>query len=448
MHRRIDIALRALRQDLADRLDERAIHDACRRVGHSWRACSLTPVAVLHWFLRQVLHGNTATRHVSLWANRAFTDSAYCQARARLPLELFRALLRGLITAITPATLADGLWRGHRTLLIDGSAFSMADTAELQKHFGQPGAQQLGCGFPVAKILALFHAGTGLLIEIAAAPLRSHEMARLDTIHPALRPNDVLVGDRGFCSFAHLALLAAREVHAVFRVHQKQIVDFTPGRPHARRGHDDTRGLPRSRWIRALGTLDQIVEWLKPATPPDWMTREAFAALPALLTVRELRYAIGRPGFRTRQVTLVTTLVDAEAYPAEALADLYRSRWRVERDLRDLKQTMGMDVLKCKSVDGVLKELHVFALVYNLVRMVVAEASVRQGTTPERISFVDALRWLRDAEGGLPPRLIVHPDRPNRVEPRVRKRRPKQFPLMKQPRSALKQNLLRQSLIP
>lgn len=129
--------------------------------------------------------------------------------------------------------------------------------------------------------------------------------------------------------------------------------------------------------MRALGGFDQRVEWIKPAAPPDWMAREAFAALPATLAVRELRYEVRRPGFRTRRVRLVTTLVDAEAYPAGALTELYGARWRVEQDLRDLKQTMGMDALKCKSEEGVLKELHVFAIAYNLVRVAMSEAASR-----------------------------------------------------------------------
>ena len=149
----------------------------------------------------------------------------------------------------------------------------MPDTPELQNHFGQPGCQPPGCGFPVAKILALFHAGTGLLLDVIATPLRTHEMAHVDGIHPTLKANDVLVGDRGFCSFAHLSLLLAPAAHAVFRIHQKQIVDFTPGRPHASpRDKKAPAGRPRSRWLRSLGVLDQVVEWIKPASRPVWMT--------------------------------------------------------------------------------------------------------------------------------------------------------------------------------
>lgn len=448
MHHRIDTILKRLRQDVAQRLDPESIHGACRRVGHCWRRRLLDPVAIVHWFVTQVLHGNTSLEHVARLGGGRFTGSAYCMARALLPLEVFQIVLDGLVAALIPDTESEGLWHGHRTFLTDGSSFSMPDVPELQKRFGQPAGQLPGCGFPVAKILALFHAGTGVLLKVAAAPLRSHEMAGVSGIHPALRPGDVLVGDRGFCSFAHLAMLSGSGVFAVFRMHQRQIVDFTPGRPHAspnaKRG---VKGLPRSRWLRSLGTFDQVVEWLKPEDGPEWMTPERYATLPATLTVRELRYEIGRPGFRTRSVTLVTTLLDAEAYPLDALADLYAARWRVELNLRHLKTTMKMDVLKCKTVEGVLKELTVYAIVYNLVRLVMVEAARRQGVDVERISFVDASRWLAEAEPGDElPDLVVNPDRPGRYEPRVRKRRPKQYPLMNKPRAVLRQELEAQTL--
>ena len=448
MHHRILAALRSLRQDLATHLDEAAVHDACRRAGHRWRDCLLTPVAILRWFVVQVLNGNTALTHVSLLAGRSFTDAAFCQARARLPLPAYQAVLRGLTGALIPDTQAQGTWRGHRTFLVDGSSFSMPDTPELRSHFGTSGRAKPGCSFPVARILALFHAGTGLLLEVLAAPLRAHEMAAVGGVHPHLGPGDVLVGDRGFCSFLHLAMLSARGAHAVLRAHARQIVDFTPNRPHVGRDAGEAdKGRPRSRWLRRLGERDQVVEWTKPRKRPGWLAEEQFAALPATLTLRELRYDVGRPGYRTRSVTLVTTLLDAEAYPLEALAELYGMRWRVELYLRHLKTTMRMDVLKCKTVDGVLKELTIYALVYNLVRAVMLEAARRQGREVERVSFVDALRWLAGAGGaGRLPRLVVNPDRPGRVEPRVVKRRPKKYMWMTRTRAEWRKRLMAQSL--
>jgi hypothetical protein len=445
MRHRMLAVLQDLRQDVARLLDRQAILDHCQSLGHPWRQRVLDPFATVHVFLAQVLHGNAALAHLPHLVGRTFTASAYCQARARLPV----AVLQGLLTRVGSALRADtdhtGRWLGHRTLLVDGSSFSMPDTPELQACFGRSRKAAAGCGFPVAHLMALFHAGTGLLVEVFAAPFHSHDMGLVGRLHPRLEAGDVLVGDRGSCSFAHLARLAARRCHAVFRIHQRQIVDFTPGRPHAdpRAAGPSARGLPRSRWVRAVGLTDQVVAWLKPAQPPDWMTAADFAALPESVTVRELRYRIEVPGFRTRSVTLVTTLLDAAVYTPEALAALYLRRWQVETHLRQLKQTMKLDVLKCETEAGVTKELTAYAVVYNLVRVVMLEAARRQRVEVDRISFIDALRWLAHARVGDPlPRLVVNPERPHRTEPRTIKRRPKQYPWMSAPRPVLRKRLI------
>src|SRR3954468_8953809 len=402
MHHRIVSILRGRKDAPAQQLDRAEILGACRQVKHTWRHCLLDPVAIIHLFLHQILRGNTPINHLVRISGLCFTGSAYCQARSRLPLAVFGELLRRVADRIKPVIDDSGKWHGHRVFVADGSSFSMPDTPELHEHFGQPSVQEPGCGFPVAHLLALFHVGTGMLIEILTAPLCTHDMSGVARLHPQLRDGDVLLGDRGFCSFAHLALLAARGAHGLFRVHQRQIVDFTPGRAHARPGQKKgPKGLPRSRWLRGLGLTDQVVAWLKPAERPDWMTAEQYASLPGELVVRELRYRTGRAGFRVRAVTRVTTLVDADLYPLVELAGLYRKRWEVEGDLKNLKTTMKMDVLRCETVAGVSKELLMFALVYNLVRLVMLEASRRQGVPVDRISFVDALRWLSEARPGV-----------------------------------------------
>jgi hypothetical protein len=333
-------------------------------------------------------------------------------------------------------------WHGHRTWSLDGSSFSMPDTAALQAHFGQPSNQAKGCGFPVAHILALFHAGTGLLLRVVASPLRTHDMRHAATMHPELEEGDILLADRGFASYAHLALLLLRKMHAVFRCHQKQIVSFRVGRKHTG-GCNPQRGLPRSRFLKRLGRWDQLVEYCKPKEQPAWMDDDTFAGLPATLVVRELRYRTPQRGHRTKVITLVTTLLDPVLYPKAELAQLYLSRWQIETNFKHLKTTMRMEVLHCKSVAGVLKELYMFALAYNLVRLVILEASRRQEVALERISFIDALRWLRDAgpDTTLTP-LVVNPARPNRLEPRVLKRRMKEYDRMTKPRNVLRKALL------
>jgi hypothetical protein len=344
-------------------------------------------------------------------------------------------------------TLDEGRWLGHRTFFVDGSSFSMPDTRCLQAEFGQPGAQQSGCGFPVAHLLALFHAGTGMITQVLTAPLRTHDMSQTPRLHPQLRDGDLLVADRAFCSYAHLCLILRANMQALFRIHQRQLVDFTPGRRWNMPGKKRRKGLPSSQWLRSLGSRDQIVRWFKPKQRPKWMPAEEFAALPDSIVVRELRYRITRPGFRCEWITLATTLLDAEAYPFESLAQLYLDRWAIETAFGHLKTTMGMDVLHSKTVDGVLKELHVFCLVYNLTRLVMLQASRRQNVSVDRISFIDALRWLATAAPSDPfPSLVINPHRPNRLEPRVRKRRPKEYPLMKNTRNNLRKSLASNTL--
>jgi hypothetical protein len=318
----------------------------------------------------------------------------------------------------------------------------MPDTPALQAHFGQPAEQAEGCGFPVAHLMVLCDAAAGYLLKTEALPLRSGDMAHAAALHAALKPGDVLVGDRAFASFAHLALCRQRGLHGLFRAHQKQIICFRPHRRHRPAKGPYPKGLPSSRWLQRLGRHDQLVEYVKPAKRPEWMTAEDYARLPDTVVVREVRVRVGRPGQRTRVITLVTTLLDPDEYPAKELARLYGLRWGVETNLRHLKQTLRMDVLRSRNVEGVLKELTLFVLVYNLVRRVMREAGKRQGVATERISFIDAWRWLRYAQPGEElPTLKVNPHRPDRHEPRVRKRRPKQFPVMKRPRKHLRKAL-------
>jgi Transposase DDE domain len=430
--------VRQFKTDVAKALSPQTIESVCESLGYGWRERVLGPAVTVQFFLLQILHGNIACTALSRLAGLTFTATAYCKARGRLPLSVFAVLLQRVSEALVPETEETGRWHGHRTWTLDGSSFSMSDTPELQKHFGQPSVQAKGCGFPVAHMLALFHCGTGFLRYVLASPMRTHDMKHAAVLHPEMLPGDILIADRGLASFVHLALLFRRQMHAVFRCHQKQIVNFRVGRRHTKQ-NKPRKGLPRSRYVRRLGRWDQLVEYSKPKTKPTWMDPEAYAALPDTLLVRELRYCTPQRGLRTRIVTLVTTLLDPATYPACELADLYRSRWQIEVNFRHLKTTMGMEVMHCQSVDGVLKELCMFAIVYNLVRLTMLEASRRQGVPLDRISFVDSLRWLRDTPAGeLLTDLLVNPSRQNRIEPRVLKRRMKEYNLMNRPRQKLR----------
>src|SRR5256884_5208883 len=449
MARSILAAVQQIKADVAQFLSPELIREVCKTIGHVWRDRILDPVTTVHLFVLQILHGNTACPHVPRLGGVACSGEAYCQARQRLPLRLLQYLLLVLSHHLGASPMLDeGRWHGHRTFLTDGSSVSMSDTPQLQEAFGQPGAQKPGCGFPVMHLLALFHATTGFLLNVVAAPLRTHDMSQATRVHPDLEPGDILVADRGFCSFVHLALLAARGSFGVFRVHQKQIVDFRPHRRTAskRSRKRKQRGLPSSRWLKRLGRHDQLVEYVKPQPKnrPVWLTPEAFAALPDTMAVREIRLTIAERGCRTRVVTLATTLLDPERYPKGDLAALYGQRWQIETNFRHLKQTLRMDVLHCKTVEGVMKELTMYALVYNLVRLVMLQAAQRQSVPVSRISFIDAVRWLAEAIHGVAElQLRLVPDRPGRCEPRVVKRRPKQYKHLREPRNVLRKQLRR-----
>jgi hypothetical protein len=416
----------------------------------SWRNRVLTPVTTMQLFLLQMLHGHTACRHLPHLSGLRFSASASCQARVRLPLRCFDRLLEHFNRAVQRSAVDDGRWHGPRTFLVAGSSCSMPATPALQDAFGQPTEQRPGCGFPMAHRLGLFHAGPGGLLKLVGAPLLTHDLAHVQAVHPTLQPGDVRVAARGLCAYAHLALLVPAGVHAVLRVGARQIVDFPPGRPFVRprvRRPPAVKGSPRSRWLKAVGVQDQRVAGLKPTTGPAWLTRETLAALPDAWGLREGRYRIGTPGFRTRQSTLVTTLLDAEAYGVGDLAELYRQRWHVESALAQLKTTRPLDVLPCTTVPGVLKARTMVAIVDNLVRLVMRQSATLQPPAVERISFLEALRWLSAPRTGLPlVALIVIPVRPHRVEPRVKKRRPKRFPFMITPRRELRQQLVQQNL--
>jgi hypothetical protein len=445
----IDEELGAIKRDPLQSLDSERILELCRKSDYRPEADGeLDPSTLIALFMRQIAAGNVSCDQVRLMGGDAFTAGAYCQARMRLPLAVIVTLARDVYQKLSgPIDDEDQhRWFGHRVLLMDSTSFSMQDTPELQDYFGQPGRQKKGCGFPVAHCLLLFNARTGLGVDAITAPLRTHEMSLASGTHQRMAEGDLVVGDDSFGSYAHLALLAQRGMHGLFPAHHVRIVEFTPNRPcidprKVAKAKDAT-GLPRSRWIKSLGETDQIVEWFKPANRPRWVTASQWKRLAERLLVREVRRTIQRPGFRPVTLTIVTTLLDPKKYPADELFTLRLRRWDVETDIRHLKTTMGMDVLHCKTVEGVQKELWIFLLIYNLVRAVMVSAAKRQKVAVSRISFASALHWMRCArEGDRLPRLAIVPHRPNRMEPRVKKRRPKQYDLMTRSRKKMRERL-------
>lgn len=428
------------------------LESLCREVGLKWRERMLTPVRMIRLFFLQILHGNVECDALPHLSGLHFTAGAYCTARMKLPLELFERLLARVTEQLSlagPLASADR-WRGHRVYLLDGTGFSLPDTPALRDHYGYPPNQQPGCGFPVAYGLVLLHWGSGLIQRLATSRMGTSDLTLAPQVHPELVPGDVVVADSLFGNYVQLALLTMRGAAGVLRLSSRKIVDFTPYRMHVLPNGGLRHllpGRPRSRWVKSLGIQDQIVDWYKPSERPRWLAPEAWNLLPDWLRVRELRYAIQTPGFRAREITLVTTLLDAQRYPLAAIAELYHQRWTIETNFRHLKITLGMDRLHCQTVLGVQKEMAMFCLVYNLVRLAMGLAAQIQRVPIERISFKDALRWLLSAAHLEDvPRLRIHPRRTLRLEPRVQKRRPKRYPFLRCPRSKLRKALLQQQL--
>lgn len=450
----VSAALKRIREDLSEHLPDSSIIAACDAAKHQWRDRKLGPVMTLHLCMLQTLWFNTAIEHLRRLAGFPFTAAAYCNARMRLPLEALQQLLLESSASMRAAAHARadigqgvageaaGLWRGLRAILVDGSSTITPDTPQLQAAFGQPSGQKPGCGLPVPKTLGLFDAFTGMIIQMMAFPLFTHEQSQVWQLHPLLKGGDLLVGDRGFCSFVHLAMLHARGVFACFRLHQRQTVSFRPGRKSRDRfAQKDRAGRPNSTFLRKLGAHDQVVRWKRPPKKPEWMTAAQWVEIPESLEVRELQYTLRANGQRTWVVTIATTLLDPVLYPKDAVAELYGIRWQVETHFAELKTTLKMRKLKCKTEDGIRKELTIYCLIYNLVHAVIAKAAAQQGVTPDRISFIDTIRWLCLAQAGEAiPKLVVNKKR-DRHEPRVIKDLQDTYRKMTRPRSELQKEL-------
>jgi hypothetical protein len=404
-----------------------------------------TPWVTFWVFLAQVLgHARTcreAVRQAQGWVRLhggqgvSSNTSAYCQARARLP----QAHLDDAFKRVTRHLLAQEkkLGLGRPVRVVDGSSCSMPDTARNQARYPQPRRQKPGCGFPVMRFVALFSLTTGALLGTAQGPLSDHERTLWRRLWGLLRRGDIALADRGFCSFADYWLLLKRGVDCVMRL-------------HARR----SKGV---RKIKRLAKGDWLVEWVKTEVRPKWMEHAQWERLPATLRVRHVTICVAIPGFRTTSLTVATTLLDADAYPPEVLADLYRRRWSVELFLRDIKITTGMDVLRCKTPVLVRKEFTMHLIAYNLLRALMLEAATRHHKDLARLSLAGAVAALRQWAPSFvalrsPSKRRAHldaffrslaadtlPNRPNRVEPRARKRRPKNYQLLKKPRRQFKE---------
>lgn len=366
------------------------------------------------------------------WPLPSSSTSAYCQARAKLDESMVAA-----IAADTGARLERrgraARWKQRRVVVVDGTGVSMPDTAANQAQWPQPASQKPGCGFPQARICACFCLATGALLSHRVGHRKQHELPLLRAQWDAFEPGDILLGDKGFCSYYDVWQLQQRGVDSVFTLARR-----TPVEPsHAK---------------AVLGEHDLLIEWPKPVwNPRSSYTRAEWQAMPATLTLRQIRVDVATPGFRTRGFVLITTLIDASTYSAADLAALYYRRWDVELFFRDLKTTMGMDILRCQTPAGVRNEIHMHWIVYNATRLLMWEAAQDQGVAPRRISFKASLQALRQwrpdpGQSDTTTAALLHAvgdvkltQRLGRREPRCVKRRPKPQALLTAPRHSMRE---------
>jgi DDE family transposase len=433
-------------------LPEATVRQVLKEEGATWRIIFYTPWLTFWAFFWQVLSPDrscrAALKRIAAWRARhgeKIDDedtSPYCKARRRLPESVPFRLMRSLGRKLHDEAPEEWLWCGHRVKVVDGTTVSMPDTADNQREYPQSPSQRPGLGFPIARLVVAFCLATGAVLEAALGRYQGKQTGENALFRrlweEGLSAGDVALGDRYYSSYFDLAMLKQRGVDSVCRLHQRRRSDY-------RRG-------------RRLGKEDHVVTWARPARP-DWMDEDTYATVPEEIEVRVVRIRVAIRGFRTRVLEVVTTVLDADRYTKKDLADLYRRRWEAELHLRSIKVVLGRDVLRCKTPALVRKELWMGLLGYNVIRGLMTEAAKAHGKVPHRVSFKGALQTLQANEAALregTPAVrawlwgillesiaadeVGH--RPNRVEPRARKRRPKPYPLLTIPPAEAKEALL------
>jgi len=422
-------------------LPEDRILEAFGRARWFWQGWIYTPATTLWVFLAQCLSADHSCRdavaQLIAWRLARGLKScspktgAYCTARERIPEAACLQLARETGRSVDDQAPPQWRWRSRRVLDVDGSTITMPDTPENQAEYPQVPGQRRGCGFPIARIVVVFSLAVGTVLDAAIGKYQGKltgENSLFRTLHGLLQEGDVVLADRYFSGWFDLALLQQRRVDSVVRKHQLRATDFRTG--------------------KRLGPNDHLVCWSKPARP-DWMSKEQYATLPDQLTLREVRVVVCQEGFRTKELVIVTTLLDAELYPAAEIALLYRRRWQAELHLRSLKIVLQMDQLRCQTPHRVRNEFYMHLVAYNLIRQLMAVSAQEAGVEPWTISFKGTLQTIvhllpllntplptADWCQALLTAIATHNvgNRPDRFEPRVRKRRPKKYKLMREPR--------------
>lgn len=430
-------------------LSEDRIRKAFASARSFWQGWLYTPAVTVWVFLSQCLSADHSCRdavaRLIAWRLAqglpacAAETGAYCTARGDLPEQALQALMRDSGKQGEDEAPQSWLWHGRKVRVVDGSTVTMPDTEANQAAYPQQKSQKRGCGFPIARILAVFSLSVGTVLQAAISKYegkQTGENSLFRRLHEALADGDVVIADRYFSGWFDIALLLDRGVDVAVRKHQKRRTDFRTG--------------------ERLGNNDHRVSWTKPARPP-WMSAPQYRELPHELTLREVRIRVAQKGFRTKTLVVVTTLLDAEQYPAEEIAILYRRRWQAELHLRSLKIVLQMDHLRCKTPERVRNEFYTHLLGYNLIRGVMAVAAMKSSVSPWEISFKGTLQTLNQFLPLLASRvsseawcealliaIATHPvgHRPDRIEPRVIKRRPKQYKRMREPRQNYRNRML------
>jgi hypothetical protein len=437
-------------EEIQRAFDEEGVSFAC---GDEGEEAVYTPAVTLWAFLSQTLHkaeqrsclaavARVVVLLVALGRKPCSTNTgAYCRARAKLPEQVLRRLTLDIAAGCEAAVPSRWLWRGRHVKLVDGTTVSMPDTEANQAEYPQHAAQEEGIGFPIARTVVLFSLATGMLCDFAMGPYQGKETgepALFRELFERLEADDIVLGDRCYCSYFMIALLKELGVDFVVRLHQGRTADF-------RRG-------------RRLGKGDHLVEWIRPAKPA-WMDQQTYERIPESIELREVLVKVGQRGFRSESLVVVTTLCDAKEYPAAEIATIYRSRWLAELDIRAIKITLDMDVLRCKTPEMVRREMWTHLLAYNLIRRTILQSAQASDRSPRELSFTAAMQslaasWavalLADASTF---RLLVETHlinlsshrvghRPDRVEPRMVKRRPKPHRLLTKPRAEARAELL------
>ncbi len=440
---------------LSNVLSEQIIAQALTAIKVFWKDRIYSPLITLWVFLGQVLSADHSCRAAvaRLIAHRigqgqspcSSETGAYCQARKRLPEKFYSSVVCQTGRTLEASVDQNWLWKNRHVHMFDGSTVSMPDTPKNQKAYPQLYNQAVGVGFPIARIAAIISLTCGAVLDLAIcryAGKGQGEISLLRRMWGLFRQGDVLLTDCLMCTWTELVMLQQRGVDSVTRLNR------------ATRKADFRRG-------KRLGKDDHIVRWRKPRRPRS-IDRKTYDSLPEFLTVREVRVRVEQPGFRTKTLVVVTTLLDPEEFTKSDLAELYRARWNNELDLRSIKITLQMDILRCKTPEMVRKEIWTHLLAYNLIRTVIAQAANKHDILPRSISFKGALQTLEafqplidfqeyrgssfrsDVYQQVLDSLVVHrvADRPDRFEPRKRKRRPKKYPNLIKSRNETKRDML------